>query len=355
MKKILVTGAGGAASYNFIKSLRENTSEEFYIVGTDSSKYHLELAPVDKKYILPHVSEDNYLEKLNNLINQEKINFLHAQPDTEVSFIAQNRDKIGAKTLLPDTKTLLLCQDKMELFTALRKEKIAVPESYQVTSNSLKKGLQKILTNHEKAWIRATRGAGSKAALPIKNPDHAMMWIDYWREMKGLKIEDFMISEYLPGKEYAFQSFWMNGELIVSQARERVEYLFGNIMPSGQTSTPSVAVTIHNEEVNLLATKAINTIDPHATGIFCVDLKTGDDGKVYITEINAGRFFTTSYFLTAAGINMPYIYTKFAFGEKIKKIWKQYNTIPSDLYWVRMVDMGYTLVKNHGWTSNEVT
>ena len=48
MKRILVTGAGGSPSANFIRSLRA-ADEEYYIVGTDADKYYLQRAEVDAR------------------------------------------------------------------------------------------------------------------------------------------------------------------------------------------------------------------------------------------------------------------------------------------------------------------
>ena len=64
--------------------------------------------------------------------------------------------------------------------------------------------------------------------------------------------------------------------------------------------------------------------------------------KVKVTEINAGRFFTTSNFFAAAGINMPDMLVRCALGEDVEPI----GTAPlrAGLYWIRMVDMGYVLV-----------
>jgi len=356
MKRILVTGAGGSASYNYIMSLRNNLeNEKFFIVGADTSKYHLELSPVDKRYIIPRANEINYIEKLNKLIKKEKIDFLHIQPDTEVAIVTKNKKKIETKTLLPKYHTLEICQNKIALNKFLRDKKIAVPDSFIVNSEEdLKGNLEILLKFHEKVWLRAIRGAGSRAALPVKTYEQAKMWIDYWKVMKGVGYGDFMISEFLPGKEYAFQSFWINGELIVSQARERLEYIFGNLTPSGQSSSPSVAVTISNKEVNNLASSAIKAIDSKATGIFCMDMKTDKNGKVKIIEINAGRFFTTSLFFSMAGINMPYIYTKIGLGEKFKKNWKKFDNLEANLYWIRMIDMGYNLIKENTWTSKKI-
>ena len=56
------------------------------------------------------------------------------------------------------------------------------------------------------------------------------------------------------------------------------------------------------------------------------------------TEINIGRFFTTHLFFTKAGLNMPYIFVKLAFGEKIPRIKKKINPLPENLAWVRGMD-----------------
>lgn len=356
MKRILVTGAGGSASYNYIESLRNNPDKEkFYIVGADVSPYHIELANVDKRYILPKISDANYIDKLNSLIKKEQIDFLHIQPDSELYFISEHRNLIATKMLLPSHEMVSICQNKMELTVLLKKADVNVPEAYFIRSKKeLRVAMDVLLKTNEKVWVRAIRGAGSKAALPVKKYAQAKMWIEYWKEMQGLGYGDFMVSEFLPGKEYAFQSFWMNGKLLMSQARERVQYIFGNLTPSGQSSSPSVAVTVVNQEVNDVASRAIRAADPSATGVFCVDLKTDKNGKVMVIEINAGRFFTTSYFFSQAGINMPYYYTKFGLGEKVAIDSKPFDNLEAGIYWVRMIDMGFTLIKDKQWTSIKI-
>jgi carbamoyl-phosphate synthase large subunit len=353
VKRILVTGAGGSAAHNFIESLRIS-KENFYIIGADAKKFHLEMSDCNEYVIIPLVSDKDYLVKLNQLIVEKEIDFVHPQPDPEVLFLSRNREKVKAPLLLPSKETIEVCQEKMQLMKLLSSCGVAVPESYMVNSQKdLKKYLNKILRKNEKAWLRSTTGAGSKASLPVKYFEHARSWINYWEKMKGTGYGKFMISEFLPGKEFAFQSIWKEGKLITSQARERIEYIFGNLTPSGQTSSPSVAKTVHRADVNKIATAAITCVDPKATGVFCVDLKENKNGTPCVTEINAGRFFTTSNFFAHAGSNMPYYYIKMAFGEKLHKL-RKYNAIKADLYWVRMMDMGYKLVKDGHWNSVKI-
>lgn len=353
MKRILVTGCGGAAAANFIASLRV-ADENFFIIGTDSNKFHLELADVDIRYILPPASDPAYLEKLNQIIEKEKAELVHPQPDPEVLFLSRNRERIKTRLFLPSKQTIETCQNKMELVNHLTRKKVPTAESYLIDDEpNLSKYAEKLLENNEKVWLRATKGAGARASLPIKNVIHGKIWIDYWKNLKNIGYGQFMISEFLPGKEFAFQSIWKKGKLITSQARERLEYLFGYLTPSGQTSSPSIARTVSRDDVNEIATKAILSIDEDATGIFCVDLKENKEGVPCITEINAGRFFTTSNFFSMAGCNMPLYYIKMAFDETLPKL-SQYNPLEKDLYWIRGMDMGYKLVKGNQLSAEEL-
>lgn len=343
MKRLLVLGAGGSAGINFIKALR-NAPDEFYIVGTDTNKFHLQLPALDKRYLIPPANNEKYLDIINEIISIEEIQFIHAQPDSEVYVLSKNRNKISAKLMLPSHHAIEICQDKYMTNKLLEKNNVPVPKTYKLNEVDYSKAYNDLKDKNNRVWIRAIKGAGSKASLPAQSVQHIHFWIDYWRNKENLQEKDFMICEYLPGEEYAFQSVWKDGELITSQTRKRIEYLFGNITPSGQTSTPSVAVTIHDEEINKIAVKAIKTVDKEPNGIFCVDIKKNKDGIPCITEINAGRFFTTSDFYAYLGCNMPWIYVKLAFNEKIPPV-KQFNAVPSGYYWIRLPDAGPLLIR----------
>jgi carbamoyl-phosphate synthase large subunit len=73
-----------------------------------------------------------------------------------------------------------------------------------------------------------------------------------------------------------------------------------------------------------------------------------------VTEINVGRFFTTSNFFAHAGLNMPDMYLQLGLGNQLAERPAVYNPLPDDLYWVRMIDMGYRLVKDGEWTSKRI-
>jgi predicted ATP-grasp superfamily ATP-dependent carboligase len=354
MKRILITGAGGSAAYNFYDSLRLALGEDLYTIGTDTKPYHLELIDVDKKYIVPSVTDPSYIDTINRIIAKEKIEFVHPQPDVEVNFLSKNADKINAKLFLPPYEVIELCHDKMAFNKRLAEKGVAVPEAYYITSKeSLQQALDALLKIQPKVWLRATRGAGARGSLPINSVYQGDAWIDYWRNFKGIDYGDFMASEFLPGHEYAWQSLWWNGELVTAQARERLEYIFGNLTPSGQSSSPSVAKTVNRDDIDEIAQASIKAVSDKPHGVFCVDMKEGADGVPKVTEINVGRFFTTSNFFAHAGLNMPAMYIELALTGELKNHPKQLQALADDLYWVRMIDMGFKLVEGSKWSSTK--
>lgn len=349
--RILITGAGGSAAANF-KNALDQLPDTYEVIGADAKPYHMELVDLKKRFVVPRADDEGYLDVINTIIKQEKIDFVHPQPDVEVAFLSRHVDELTAKTFLPKPEVVDLCQDKMVFNELLARKGLSVPRSYLINSpKDLKAALSELLKIQPKVWLRAIRGAGSKGSLPINSFYQGDAWIDYWRNFRGIDYGDFMACEFLPGREFAWQSLWYEGKLITAQARERLEYVFGNLTPSGQSSSPSIARTVNRDDIDQVGQAAVSVVDNKPHGVFCVDIKEDSKGLPKVTEINAGRFFTTSNFFAYAGLNMPAMYVELALTGKLQFPPKQLQPLPSDLYWVRMIDMGYRLIREDEWTS----
>ncbi len=348
MKRIMVTGAGGPASINFIMSLRISP-EKIYVVGVDANPFRIHLAPVDSRFTVPRATEEDYIDVLNDIVQKEKLDFIHAQPDIEVRVLSENRNKLEANVFLPSEETIRICQDKLESARIWMKKGVPTARTIEIRNErDIERAFEEF---GSPVWIRARHGAGGKGSTPAYNVETAVSWIKYWRA----RGEDwgFIAQEFLGGRNLAFHSIWKNGELVVSMARERLEYIYPNLAPSGITGTPTVQRTIHDDKVNKIAVEAILAIDPNFEGIACVDLKENREGIPCVTEINAGRMFTTSFFFPYASKilfgdyrgNLPYIYLKLAYRERIPPLPK-FNVLPENLYWIRHVDAPACLVKD---------
>ncbi len=330
MKRILVTGAGGAPSTNFIRSIRA-MKEEVFILGTDSDKYYVNRSEADKTYLAPSCSNPRYFDFLNYLIKKYKIEFLHIQNDIEMEMISKNREKLSIKMFLPDKQTVAVCMNKYETYKKWEEKKIKVPKNVFINTIADLKKAYKILG--KKIWLRDTTGAGGRGSLAPTDIEQAKIWIDF-KEGWG----HFVAAELLTPDSVTWMSIWKDGELIVAQGRKRLYWELSKISPSGITGATGGGITVSDKRLDDLAVKTILAVDPKPNGIFSVDMTYDFAGLPNPTEINIGRFFTTHEFFTLAGLNMPEIYLKLAYGEKIPKLKKKINPLPIDLIWIRGID-----------------
>jgi carbamoyl-phosphate synthase large subunit len=185
----------------------------------------------------------------------------------------------------------------------------------------------------EEIWVREIKGSGGKGSLLVKDFKQAKAWIDFQNGWGN-----FTAAEYLSPDSITWQSIWSNGKLVVAQTRKRLYWELAKVSPSGISGATGGAITISDPVVDEIALKSIYAIDKNPHGIFSVDM-TYDKNKVpNPTEINIGRFFTTHEFFTKAGLNMPYIFIKLAFGEPYPEPAKKINPLPENLVWIRGMD-----------------
>ncbi len=348
MKRILCTGAGGPAGINFTKSLLE-APEKMSIVGTEANEFFVHLMSTDKKYIVPRAKDSSYIDRLNEIIHKERIEFLHAQPDVEVEAVSENREKLQAAVFLPSKQAVKACQDKLESAKTWQKKGVPVARIVEIKSE---KDVDRAFAELGRpVWIRARHGAGGKGSTPASNCETALSWINYWKS-RNVNWE-FIAQEHLPGRNIAFHSLWKDGELVTSMARERVEYIYPYLSPSGIMGTPAVQRTVHDETVNKVGVEAVLAVDPSFNGIASIDLKENRQGIPCVTEINPGRMFTTSFFFSFASnvirkdyyANIPFLYVKIAFKETVPEVPK-FNVLPANVYWIRHMDAPGRLVKD---------
>jgi carbamoyl-phosphate synthase large subunit len=155
--------------------------------------------------------------------------------------------------------------------------------------------------------------------------------------MRGVAVDSFILSEFLPGRDFGCQSLWKDGELVLIKTYERLSYLGTGSRPAQVSSVAALAKTIRDPRVADVCAKAIKLLDPHASGVFSVDLKEDAEGRPCITEINAGRFSSaTNVFDLAGEHNMAAMFVRLAAGERIA-LRQAYDAV-EDWYMLRDID-----------------
>jgi carbamoyl-phosphate synthase large subunit len=310
MKRVLVTGAGGSASVGFTRCLKI-APEKIFTVGTECNEKFVFNSETNVKILVPPAKSPDYIDVLNEILAKYAVDFLHVQPDVEVGVLSENREKIKCSLFLPSKETIKICQDKLESNRIWQEKNVPTSRTTFIeTGEDLRKAFEAI---GAPLWVRAIKGAGGKGSLLVHKYEHAESWIDYWNGWGN-----FMASEYLPGSNLGWDAIFKDGDLISCQIKERLEYMLARASPSGITGTTAIAKSVNNKKVDKIAKEAIRAVDPKPHGVFSVDLKADKNGNFMVTEINPGRFLTSSlhFFYTAKNL-MPYTYLKIAYNEKV--------------------------------------
>lgn len=332
IRRILITGAGGAPSTNFIRSLKLS-GERFLFIGVDCNKYYLARAETHERFLVPNVCDKEYLKVIKKIIANTKPDFLYCQPDQEILLLSKFRKALGVTTFWPSHTTIQRCQNKHISYEMWKRAGLTVPETMLIRRpRDLRLAFRKY---GAPIWLRAIISpGGGKDSFKATNVKEAESWIRFCEGWGG-----FTAAQCLRKDSVTWMSIWKHGRLVVAQGRKRIYWEFGNRAPSGVTGITGTGITVSDPLVDTIAQKAILTIDHKPHGIFSVDLTYDLAGIPNPTEINIGRFFTTHLFFTEAGLNMPYIFLKAAFNERLPRIKKKINPLEPGLAWVRGMDM----------------
>lgn len=334
--RVLVYGAGGPAGINVCRSLAEAGHE---VVGADGDASHLPWAAV-------YCREVVHMLKLDvDAVNRLDVEAIHSQAEQGVQWIADNKERLNCATLLPDRQVVALSQDKWEACLAfrradLRKDRVHLVQDLPTlidAANELRYPF----------WLRARQGAGARGSALCENEGQAIHWAKYWWSRDHLY--DFIAEAYLPGRDLAWTSLWYLGVLIASFGRERLEYIYPRLAPSGRTGTPTIARTVHDDALNWAAHKTVLAIDDRPHGFYSVDLREDAGGLPRPTEVNAGRCFTTSYLSTAAGLNFMDIWCSLIGPDTYRSEPPAFDSIPAGLTWMRHIDCPELLLNWNGF------
>ena len=186
---MLSVGRRGELMKDFRASMENGSS----IIATDNSPYAPALYFADKRYIVPRIDADNYLDIILNICKEEKIDAVTTFIDPEIMLLAQNRVKfasIGVEVLAPFEETAKLCFDKYEMFRYLEKCGVKTPKTWG-TYKEVRKAIDDGETSFP-VFVKPRCGSGSVGARRIDDNEslYAAFRID-----KTLIAQEMMTGE----------------------------------------------------------------------------------------------------------------------------------------------------------------
>lgn len=329
--KIVVTSAGRSAGLNFCRCLRKSDIE-YEIIGLEGNKYSYFQMEADKKYYVPeYETEVEFIEFLKKVIKETNATFLYpSKSDKELLIISKYRKELNIKTFLPPHEMIEFYENKFLTYEFFKKEGLKVPYTQIINNENDLKKLFKKLGN---VWLRCTHGSGGKGSLPTKNYDLAKAWIE---EFKGWG--HFTGAEVLTPRTATWSGLWNEGKLIVSQVRERIYWEFGYLNLSGVTGITGAQMTKKDEFIDQLAERIIKNSNNKPHGIISIDFTYDKNGIPNPTEIQASRYYTSTFFMASLGLNFPDLLIKTALGIKLPNFLTKYSPLEEGWIWIKFID-----------------
>jgi carbamoyl-phosphate synthase large subunit len=301
--RILLTGACGVTSRAIARSLRMSTKfPGLVLIGTDicDNPYGLYEGLYDRIYRAPRVDETGYDEWMKDVCSREGIEAAIVVPELEVLY--WSAADFPVRVALPPAQFCRIAVSKGRLYRALEGANL-VPGFRIVARTELADAAESTLPEFP-CWIRDfSEGTSSgKGSLLARNVDEIRAWA-----VLNPRIPHFLLSDFLPGRNFACHLLYDGGTLVKIASYERLEYFMARTAMSGVTGNISRGRLINDERLVAAAQKAVARVlaDTQETmhGLIAVDFKEARSGEPLITEINLRHVAATSAF-AAAGFNL---------------------------------------------------
>ena len=173
-----------------IKNFKLSLDKDSRIVATDCINTAPALYFADKQYIVPKITDDNYLPIIVDICKKERINAITTFIDPEIEILAKNREifeAIGVEVLTPYLETAKLCFDKFKMHTYLIENNIRTVKTYGDFLSF--KGNYENGTCKFPVFVKPRTGSGSIGAKKVNSYDELN---DIFVSEGDLIIQEFM-------------------------------------------------------------------------------------------------------------------------------------------------------------------
>lgn len=289
MKKVLVFPCGSEIGLEIHNSLK--FSKDFELIGASSVSDHGKY--VYKNYLenVPEIHDEDFIDKLNDLINEHEIDFIIPAHDSVVLKLSQNQQQIRAIVVTSNQLTCEIARSKKKTYEFFKTQSF-VPKMYDTVED----------VDKFPVFLKPDVGQGSKGVALARDK----------RELEFYKNSQFdlLILEYLPGKEYTIDCFTnSNGELKYTGRRERKRIKSGISVNSS---------TLQMDEQTKQIAHEINK-QLQFRGAWFFQIKEDVNGDYKLLEV-APRIAGTMALYRNKGVNFPLLslYDRMDFDIKVE-------------------------------------
>jgi hypothetical protein len=273
--KILVFPCGSEIGLEIYRSLNYSSHIELY--GASSVEDHGRF--IYENYIggVPFIDDDSIIPFLSELVSTHQFDAIYPSMDKVIWKLKINERNLGCKVIASHAETTEICLSKKRTYSIFSNV-ISVPKLYD--SN--------VIPDTFPVFIKPDIGYGSRNTFKLNNIR------EYYHFISTVNCSDYVITEYLSGKEYTIDCFTDRlGTLRFVGPRERLRI-------SNGISVHTKPVKENYSEYESLAYAINRTIKLQGAWFFQVKKKS--DGTLALLEI-ASRLGGSSGLYRCLGVN----------------------------------------------------
>lgn len=162
-----------------LKFLKQSLGDNCQIICADNSPIAPALYIADKHFIVPKITDKNYIETILNICKENNVNAITTLIDPEIEILAKNRELFlqnGILPLCPERSTAAYCFDKYQFFKHLSCKGINTVLTYNNIA-SFRKGLDKGEITFP-VFIKPIAGSGSVGIHKVNTMNELQQYFD---------------------------------------------------------------------------------------------------------------------------------------------------------------------------------
>lgn len=239
------------------------------VVATDMSPLAPAIYAADKHYIVPPITHADYIQKILEICEKEKITGVFSLIDPELSLLAENSDKFGRIGVTVAGSSYRLCElslDKMKMYGFLCEKGYACAASY-TDKNKFYADFKQGKIGFP-VFVKPVCGSASLSVTKVTDKETL--------EILFKENDNLMIQEFLDGQEIGADVYidGITGELVSVFTKKKL------LMRAGETDK---ALSFKDEKLFALIKKFVNDSGYR----YMIDIDIFEiNGEYYISEVN---------------------------------------------------------------------
>lgn len=296
MINLLILSAG--TRDKVVEFFKKEIGEKGNIIATDCSSIAPAIYEADRAYIVPPITAENYIDRIVDICQKEKIAGCFSLIDPELSLIAKEKDKLEAVGCIPVVPSYDLCEiclDKYRMYELLLGDKntwMNGTDEKLFKAARCFKSVEEFQIARKKGeidypvFVKPQNGSASININKISTDEELNTLFDIY--------DGLMIQELMRGQEYGADVYIdiISGKCSAIFLKKKIK------MRAGETDK---SVSVKDEALFAKIAKFVENCG--FRGMIDIDLfKDGDDW--YLSEVNPrfGGGYPHAYM---CGVNMP--------------------------------------------------